>query len=44
MVFGQVVKGMEHVQWIEMNCGTYTGLPLQNVFIKDCGELKSKAQ
>jgi hypothetical protein len=43
VVFGQVVAGMEHVVWIEMNCGTFTGLPLQNVYIKDCGEVKSKS-
>ena len=43
VVFGQVTKGIEHVTWIEMNCGTYTGQPLMNVYIKDCGELKSKS-
>ena len=43
VVFGQVVKGMEHVTWIEMNCGTSNGTPLQNVYIKDCGEIKSKS-
>ena len=43
VVFGQVLKGMEHVTWIEMNCGTFNGTPLQNVIIKDCGEIKSKS-
>lgn len=44
VVFGQVVKGMKTVEWIEMRCGTYTGQPLQNVVIRDCGQLKSKSQ
>jgi len=44
VVFGQVVKGMKTVEWSEMRCGTYTGQPLQNVVIRDCGQLKSKSQ
>lgn len=44
VVFGRVVKGMEHLRWIEMRCGTYTGQPLQNVIARDCGQLKSKSQ
>ena len=43
VVFGQVVKGMEHVTWIETNCGTSSGTPMKNVYIKDCGEIKSKS-
>ena len=43
VVFGQVIKGMEHLRWIEMRCGTYTGQPLQNVIIRDCGEIKGKS-
>ena len=43
VVFGQVTKGMEHLRWIEMRCGTYTGQPLQNVIIRDCGEIKGKS-
>ena len=43
VVFGQVTKGMEHLRWIEMRCGTYTGQPLQNVLITDCGEIKGKS-
>lgn len=43
VVFGRVTKGMEHVRWIEMRCGTYTGQPLQNVIIQDCGEIKGKS-
>jgi hypothetical protein len=26
-----------------MRCGTYTGQPLQNVIIRDCGEIKGKS-
>ena len=43
VVFGQVTKGMEHLRWIEMRCGTYTGQPLQNVIIRGCGEIKGKS-
>jgi cyclophilin family peptidyl-prolyl cis-trans isomerase len=43
VVFGHVTKGMEHVRWMEMNCGTFDGRPLQNVYIKDCGEMKTKS-
>ena len=43
VVFGQVTKGMEHLRWIEMRCGTYSGQPLQNVLITDCGEIKGKS-
>jgi hypothetical protein len=30
---------MEHCTWIEMNCGSIVGMPLQNVIIRDCGEI-----
>ncbi|EEH56840.1 uncharacterized protein MICPUCDRAFT_17355, partial [Micromonas pusilla CCMP1545] len=39
VVFGQVLSGYEHVKWCEMNCGTFTGEPLYNVVIADCGEV-----
>ena len=43
VVFGQVVDGMERIEWIEANVGSASGTPAVEVVIKDCGEVKSKS-
>ena len=43
VVFGQVVDGMERIEWIEANAGSASGTPAVEVVIKDCGEVKSKS-
>ena len=39
VVFGEVKKGMDVVKKIEAE-GTETGIPLKQVVIADCGQLK----